>query len=240
MRRGIIVVMRTIRETLQQFLDETKPGNPGFTASPSAVVRVFESYIDGWAHEDLNPSERQRFEQEYSDSRRFCDIFDAGHIKPHHLNAMVGHHAIRHGPSTKGFLKAVGPVMQKLARWLSEKGFWTAEDRRWYGELVGDEPGGDLPACERFAELLHDYVERHPFDAPDDLPDADYYDDQFTIAKVEPGKLYLEALLDGEDPIVVALSRSVTAKAKAGWSMMLELARVGGAWRILGLGNVYP
>lgn len=232
--------MQTIGETLQQFLEESGQGNTGSTASPSAVIRVFESYLDGWAHEDLNPFERQRFEQEYGKDKRFCDIFDAGHIKPHHLNAMVGHHAIRHGPSTKGFLKAVGPVMQKLASWLSEKGFWTEEDRRWYGELVGDKPGRDLPDCEQFAHVLFQYVERHPANAPEDLPDGDYHNDQFTIGKVEPGMLYLDALLDGDDPIILALPKPVTAKAKAGWSMMLELARVRGAWRILGVGNVYP
>lgn len=240
MRRGIIVAMRTIRETLQQFLEEAGPGNPGSTASPSAVIRVFESYLDGWAHEDLNPFERQRFEQEYGEDKRFCDIFDAGHIKPHHVSAMLGHYAIRHGPSTKGFLKAVGPVMQKLAQWLTERAFWTHEDRRWYGELVGDDPGRDLSVCDQFAHVLHEYAVRHGREAPDESPDKDYYDDQFTIAKVEPGKLHLDALLEGEEPIILALPKSVTAKAKAGWSVTLELARVRGKWRVLGAGAVYP
>jgi hypothetical protein len=240
MRRGIIAGVRTIRETLRRFLAETGPGNRASTASPSAVIRVFESYLDGWAHEDLNPFERQRFEREYAESKRFCDIFDAGHIKPHHLNAMVGHYAIRHGPGTKGFLKAVGPAMQKLAAWLMEQGAWAAEDMRWNRELVGAEPGRDLSACEQFAEVLHEYVERHPIDAPEDLPDEDHHDDQFTIAGVEPGKLHLDALVDGMAPIVIALPKSVTAKAKPGWSVLFELARVRGTWRILGVGNVYP
>ena len=232
--------MRTIGDTLQQFLEETGPGNPGSTASPSAVIRVFEGYLNGWAHEDLNPFERQRFEKEYSENKRFCDIFDATRIKPHHLNAMVGHHAIRHGPSTKGFLNAVGPAMQKLASWLTERGVWTAEDRRWYRELVGDDPRRDLPACEQFARVLHEHLDRHPVDAPVDLPAADYYDDQFTIAKVERGKLHLDALLEGEPPIVLALPKSVTAKAKAGRSVSLELAHVRRTWRILGVGYVHP
>lgn len=232
--------MRSIRDTLRQFLKETGPGNPGSKVSASVVIRVFESYLNGWAHEDLNPFERQRFEEEWADNRRFCDIFDGGHIKPHHLSVMLGHYAIRHGPGTKGFLKAVGPVMQKLASWLSEQGFWTAEDRRLYGELVGEEPGGDLSACERFAELLHDYVERHPVDAPEDLPDEDYHDDQVTIAKVEPGKLHLDVFVDVEAPVVIALPRSVTAKAKVGWSVALELARIRDRWRILGVGAVRP
>ena len=232
--------MQTIREALRQFLKETGPGNPGSTASPSAVIRVFESYLDGWAHEDLNPFERQRFERDYSDGRRFCDIFDASHIKPHHLSAMLGHHAIRHGPSTRGFLKAVGPVMRKLAQWLTEQGFWTAEDRRWYGELVGDNPGRDLSACEQFAGLLQEYVARHGREVPDEVPDENYYDDQFTIADVEPGKLQLDALIAGDEPIVLHLPKSVTSKAKAGWSVTLELARIRGKWRVLGAGGVYP
>ena len=232
--------MQTIGETLQQFLEESGQGNTGSTASPSAVIRVFESYLNGWAHEDLNPFERQRFEKEYSETRRFCDIFDATRIKPHHLNAMVGHHAIRQGPSTKGFLKAVGPVMRKLASWLSEKRFWTAEDQRWYRELVGDDPGRDLPDCEQFAHVLFQYVERHPANAPEDLPDGDYHNDQFTIIKIEPGQLHLDALQEGEAPIVLRLPKSVTAKAKPGWSVLFELARVRGTWRILGVGNVYP
>jgi len=63
--------MRTISDTLQQFLEETGRGNPGSTASPSAVIRVFERYLNGWAHDDLNRFERQRFEQEYAENRRF-------------------------------------------------------------------------------------------------------------------------------------------------------------------------
>jgi len=232
--------MKTIGETLQQFLEETGRGNSGSGASPSAVIRVFESYLNGWAHEDLNPFERQRFEKEYGEDKRFCDIFDAGHIKPHHLNAMVGHHAIRQGPSTKGFLKAVGPVMRKLSTWLAEQGFWTAEDQRWYRELVGDDPGRDLPGCEQFAHALFQYVERHPANEPEDLPDDDYHNDQFTISKIEPGQLHLDALQEGEAPIVLRLPKSVTAKAKPGWSVLFELARLRGTWRIIGVGNVYP
>jgi hypothetical protein len=76
-------------------------------------------------------------------------------------------------------------------------------------------------------------------DAPEDLPDGDYLDDQFTIRKVEPGRLYLEALM-GDEEILLTLPKSLTAKASAGWSVTLELARLRGKWRILGVGNVYP
>jgi hypothetical protein len=75
--------------------------------------------------------------------------------------------------------------------------------------------------------------------APDDLPDDDYVDEEFMIRSVEPGKLSLEPLLEGED-IVLTLPKALTAKARAGWSVNLELARVRGKWCVLGVGNVYP
>ena len=34
--------------------------------------------------------------------------------------------------------------------------------------------------------------------------------------------------------------QSVTSKAKAGWSVTMEIARINGKWGILGIGNVYP
>jgi hypothetical protein len=231
--------VETITEALQRFVAEIGAGNPGSAASPAAVIRVFEHYLNGWAHEDLKPCERQRFEQEYAANRRFCDIFDAGRIQPHHLNAMLGHFAVRHGPGTKGFLRAVGPVMEKLATWLVQKGFWTVKDYAWYRELVGEKPGHQLVGCDEFVRLLWQHAETHPVDAPDDLPDGDYLDEEFMIRSVESGKLSLETLLGDED-VVLTLPRALTAKARAGWSVNLELARVRGTWRVLGVGNVYP
>jgi len=165
---------------------------------------------------------------------------DAARIQPHHLNAMLGHYGVHHGQGTKGFLRRVGPVMEKLASWLVEKDFWAAKDYAWYRELVGEKPGRDLVGCDEFAQLLWQHAEAHPVHVPDDLPDDDYFDDQFTIRKVEPGTLYLDAFLEGGEDIEIALPKALTAKARAGWSVNLELARVRGKWRILGVGNVCP
>ncbi len=111
---------------------------------------------------------------------------------------------------------------------------------RYYRELVGDDVGGDLVGCEEFTRALHDHVANHlPEDEPD-FDDDDYFNDQFTINKVGPGKVVFEGLLDGEEDIVISLPKSVTSKAKAGWSVTMEVARIKGKWRILGVGNVYP
>ena len=112
---------------------------------------------------------------------------------------------------------------------------------RYYRELVGDDAGGDLVGCDEFSSVLQDYVEAHQADdVEDDLDMDDYFNDQFTIKKVGPGKVVFEALLDCEEDIVISLPKSVTSKAKAGWSVTMEIARIKGKWRILGVGNVYP
>ena len=61
-----------------------------------------------------------------------------------------------------------------------------------------------------------------------------------TIKKVGPGMIVFDGFLDGEEDIVISLPKSVTSKAKAGWSVTMEIARIKGKWRILGIGNVYP
>ena len=142
---------------------------------------------------------------------------------------------------TKGFRKACGPVMEKLATWLLEKEHWNEEAMQYYRDLVGDDVGGDLVGCDEFTRALHEYVETHQADdVEDDLDDDDYYDDQLTIKKVEAGKIVFDALLDGEEDMVISLPKSVTSKAKVGWSVTMEVARIKGKWSILGIGNVYP
>jgi len=97
-----------------------------------------------------------------------------------------------------------------------------------------------LVCCEEFTRALHDYVANHPAEDDADFDDDDYFDDQFTIKKVELGKLILDGLIDGDEDITISLPKSVTGKARAGWSVTIELARIKDKWRILGVGNVYP
>ena len=134
--------------------------------------------------------------------------------------------------------------MGKLAAWLREQEHWDEDAMRYYRERVGDNAGGDLVGCDEFTTALHEYVAAHPVDDEvadlDDLDDDDYSNDQLTIKAVESGKIVFDTLLDDVEDIVISLPKSVTRKAKAGWSVTMEVARVKGKWGILGVGNVYP
>ncbi len=95
--------------------------------------------------------------------------------------------------------------------------------------------------CDELTTALLEYIEAHQAnDVEADLDEDDYFNDQFTIKKVGPGKVVFEALLDGEEDIAISLPKSVTSKAKEGWSVTMEVARIKGKWGILGIGNVYP
>ncbi len=205
------------------------------------IIDLFGKYLDDYGHEDLNQFQQARFDKEWSEDNRFCDIFGPDHIQPFHMNFFLSTFVIRKVLGTKGFRKACGPVMEKLASWLLEKGHWDEGAMRNYRELVGDDAGGDLVGCDELTTALLEYVEVHPADNEvADLDDDDYYDDQLTIKKVEPGMIVFDGFLDGEEDIRISLPNSVTGKAKAGWSVTMEIARNKGTWRILGVGNVYP
>ncbi len=205
------------------------------------VIDLFSKYLDEYGHEDLNEFEQQRFENEWGEDNRFCDIFGPDHIQPFHINFFLSTFVIRKVMETKGFRKACGPVMKKLTTWLLENEHWDEDAMRCYRELVGDDPGGDLVGCDELANALQEYVAAHPID--DELADVDeddYFNDQLTIKSVERGKVVFDGFLDGEEDIVISLPKSVTSKAKAEWSVTMEIARIKGKWGILGIGNVYP
>lgn len=233
--------MITIRDTLKKFLAETGEGNPRSMSSPFMIIDLFGMYLDDYGYEDLNGFEQARFDKERSEVNRFSDIFGPDHIQPFHINSFLSTFVIRKVMGTKGFLKACGPVMEKLATWLSAQGHWDENAVRSYRELVGDDAGGDLLGCEEFSQALRDYVANDPvlYDETDRDKD-DYLGDQFTIKKVESGKLVLDALLDSERNITISLPKSVTAYAKTGWSVTMELIRIKRRWHIFGVGNVSP
>jgi len=232
--------MITIRDVLKEFIAETGEGNRRSMSSPFMIIDLFGTYLDEYGHEGLNEFEQARFDSEWSDDNRFCDIFGPDHIEPFHINFFLSTFVIRKVMGTKGFLKASGPLMERLASWLLEKEYWDEDAIRYYRELVGENVGGDLVGCQEFTQALHDYVASHLPEDEADFDDDDDFNEQLTIKKLEPGKLIFDPLLDSGGDIAISLPKSVAAKARTGWSVTMEIARIKGKWHILGVGNVYP
>ena len=233
--------MITIKDALNKFLKETGEGNRKSSSSPFSVIDWLCTYLDSYAHEDLEEFDQARFDKEYNEGKTFCDIFGPDHIEASHINSFLNTFIPGKVMATKSLLKACGPLMEKLAAWLRDKGYWDQEKMDWFRELVGDEAGEDLGKCDAFGQALYDYVEDHPLavDA-NDVADKDYLEDQFTIKKVEVGRLHLDPMMADVKNLIVTLPSPLTKKARKGWLVSMELARIRGKWRIMGVGNVYP
>ena len=67
------------------------------------------------------------------------------------------------------------------------------------------------------------------------LANEDYLEDELTISRVEPGRLWFD---DEIGPVMVP--RAVTDLTHTGWMVSLALSRVQGQWRLLQMGTVYP
>ena len=232
--------MLSIRECLQQFLSETGEGNRRSASSPFSIIDLFGRYLDGYAHADLREFDRARFDKEYDEGRQFCDIFGPDHIEASHINAFLNTFIPGKVMGTKSLLKACGPLMERLVAWLQEKGHWDQGKMDWFRELVGEKAGSDLSDARAFAEALGKYADKQNLPDIEDIADEDYMSEQFTIKKVETDKLHLEPDWEEGDEIVLSVPTSVSSKTREGWSVSLELVRIRGEWRILGVGNVYP
>ena len=232
--------MATILDTLAQFLAETGEGNRNSSSSPASIIELFTMYLDSYGHVDLKPFDAARFEKEYGEDRGFCEIFGPAHIEPYHLNSFLGTFVPRKVAASKSLLKACGPLIEKLAAWLHDRGHWTDADTAYFRSLVSGKAGADLVDCDAFGEAVSVYVEEHPPPVQlYDVPEEDYRPDQFMIAKVEPGKLHVVGMTDDKE-IVLSLPKAITDNAKKGWWVSLELVRVRGKWRISDVGQVSP
>jgi hypothetical protein len=100
----------------------------------------------------------------------------------------------------------------------------------------------DLPRAERAAQILRDAADGLNI-AVTQLAEEDYLEfNHFTIAKVEPGRLWLEVRekrkMCERGPIPAP--EKATRWLRPGWTISCSLGRVRKSWRLLEVANVYP
>ena len=98
------------------------------------------------------------------------------------------------------------------------------------------EAARDLPAASDLAELLGAYVDEH---APEHY--SREIEDHFTIARIEPGKLWLNPFTSGDRDIgPVPVPQEVTRRCKKGWDIGGVVVKTSKGWRLLEVWNVSP
>ena len=208
------------------------------------VVRLLESYLNGYAYQSLSNAEARWFDRHFNAEgdahREFAQLFAPEKV-PGHLEGFLRVFMIRKVIAGEDFKRSAGTVTKKLSKWLAANGY-VGTDAVHEGVKRSTEAGQELVAAERAARILGDAAERLGIDTLA-LSDEDYEEfDQFTIARVEPGRLWLEVWVEGK-PIErgpIAVPKEATKLLQQGWDVSCALARVRERWHLVEMANVYP
>jgi len=137
------------------------------------------------------------------------------------------------GDVRKETMKAAGTVTKKLAKWLAEKGYVEDTDA---AEERAAEATVDLPAAQDVLDRLEAYLEEN---VPSHY--TDQIEDHFWVKKIEPGKLWLQALTMHDDLIgPVPVPKQVTQLCGEMWDISGVVVKTKRGWRLLEVWNVTP
>jgi hypothetical protein len=235
----------SIDRVLEEFLEEqcSRLARRSFSKYQD-VVDLLRSHLNGYGHEGLSKAEAaffdRHFDAEGEEHREFCQLFGPEKIVEN-LGGFLGYFMIRKVMAGEDFKRAAGTVAKKLSKWLAAKGYVSEEASREAAER-GADAARDLPRAERAAHILRDAADRLGIE-PAGLAEEDILEfDHFTIARVEPGRLWLEVWERGmrrpRGPLPIP--ESASKLLRAGWDVSCALGRVRGTWRIVEVANVYP
>jgi hypothetical protein len=230
------IAQPTISEVLQQFLDEQRERlKPRTFARYEDVIDLLQTSLNGYAYQYLDEEESALFDELYDQDIEFCDIFGPDKVLVN-VDEFLGYFMVRKVIAGQELLKAAGTVTKKLARWLQEKGYATAEEAEVAVE-EGAEAARSLPKAEKLADLFYGFAHSQ---SPEEM--IEEFDDRFTIERIEPGKLWLSGWLPPSKGTIgpIAVPREITDLAEEGWAVTLWLGRTRRGWKILDVGNVYP
>jgi len=228
----------TIAAVLKQFLDDQRGGLAAKTfARYEYAIELLQHCLDGYAHQSLDKAESALFDRLYrakgAEHREFCEIFGPEHILSN-LGKFLGYFMVRKVIAGQETLRAAGTATKKLAKWLAEKGY-VKTGAAAEAAARGGRAARDLPEAEKLARLLHEFAEMQERDN-----EGDGVEDHFTITRVEPGRIWLEGMMDAREFGPIALPADISRRCKVGWSISGVVDRDGKVWRLVEVWNVYP
>ncbi len=237
--RDAKIAQLTIGEILTEFLAEQRERLSTKTfARYREVIGLFTSSLNNYACQGLSQGDAELFNRlndaQGDERREFCEIFGPDQILSN-VREFLGYFMIRKviaGPELK---RAAGTMTKALARWLAQKGYVT-EEAAANGAAEGARAARNLPTVEALARRLMEYAERN---RPSIENDQDALEDHFTIHRVEPGQIWLEAM-DGNEIGPIALPPALARQCKVGWEIAGTVGRTRHKWKLLEVWNVYP
>lgn len=226
-----------IDTVLAEFLEDQRARlSPKTFGRYRQVVHLLQQCLNGYGHQGLKEADRARFDRLYeaagAEHREFCQIFGPEHIATN-LGEFLDYFMIRKVMAGTDLMRAAGTVSQKLAAWLGERGYLSAEAAATGGER-GARAARDLPRAERLARELHAFCADQPA-GPFEDEEAGY----FTITRVEGDRIWLESMA-GEEYGPIKLPRGLGEQCRQDWELSGAVAQHRGRWFLADVWNVYP
>jgi hypothetical protein len=234
-----------IDDVLESFLEQQRKRLAARTFSKyESVVELLRNHLNSYAYQGLSKSEadlfRERYDAKGKEHRDFCQLFGPEKIVEN-MDGFLGYFMIRKVMAGEELKRASGTVCKKLSKWLAHNNYISAE----IGEASAsssDDAARELVQAERAARLLQEAADQLRIDVLA-LSDENYVDfDHFTVARVEPGRLWLDVWEEGKarprGPIPAP--KAATKLLQKGWDVSCALARVRDTWHIIEVANVYP
>lgn len=199
-------------------------------------LELLEHCLNGYAHQSLGRAESRLFERLYSAEgaahREYCEIFGPDKIVPA-LRQFLRWFMIRKVMASPDDLRQVARETGRFVTWLGEQGHATATVAK-EGAALAAEAAQVLPQAEEVAHLLRAELGAEP------EPSGEVVEGYFRVARLAPGRLWLESWEDGETYGPLAVPAKVTERLGVDWEMSGAVAKVGRKWELVEVWNVYP
>ena len=234
-----------IDRVLDEFLKEQRGRlAPATFGKYQNVVELLRGCLNGYGHQNLSREEAALFDRHYNaegnEHREFCQLFGPEKILDE-LRGFLGYFMIRKVIAGEDLMRAAGTVTKKLSKWLAANGYVSEDAGREAAESAAT-AARELPRAARAVQMPGDAADRLDID-PTSLADEDYLEfDHYTIAGIEPGRLWLEVWEGAKSRSLgpIPSPKPATDLLQVGWEVSCALARVRGTWRMVEVANVYP
>ena len=227
----------TILEVFATYLAEQKTRlKPDIYVLYADVIELLQASLDGHAYTSLETSEHGLWERHFNadgdQHREFCEIFGPEYILPN-TGEFLGYFMVRKVMAEEDLLRTSGTVVKELAAWLGAKGY-AGTDETAAAVEQGAVAALDLPNAEKLAALLYEITSGRY------APEDDDIEDQFGVARVEPGTIWLEIFDSDRQIIAISLPEAATKLCQTGWTISGAVRRIDEKWELVEVWNVYP
>lgn len=203
----------------------------------SGSLDLLRHGLNGYGYQHLSPADRDRWSAAYNDGdeEAFCRLFGARELVKY-LDEFLGYFLIRKVLMSEDEVARTVEDVRGFVEWLAgERETTPIAAKKALGAIAT--ASVDLPAAERLGRLLHELTRAGEAKVRRGAPPEfdEIVEDFLVIERVAPGRIWF---LDGIGPIKVP--EAASAVARSGWTINLVLGRLGAAWEVLEVGNVYP